>query len=355
MTREAPERDGQMASAARPALVRARERATIKPDELDFSIIELLRRDGRRSSSSVARQLGVAKQTVAKRLDRLLKHDAIRITARVDPVAFGFPIYCGIGVRIKPGSLARVGEQLAAMDHIAWVGSSTGTYDLLADAFLPDTDAVFEFLHERLASMPDIVETREWLVVRSAKYVYLWDGEDEVGSEALRGWTTKPGSRLAPARADDLDRAIIGLLREDGRRPLTDIARRVGVTEVTVASRVDRLLRTGAVQVIAHVNWPAIGFPVDVSLSIKAARGRAEEVGARLRALPSISFAAFTTGDYDIIAEAFLSDDASLFDFLNEQVGAIPGVVATDTCHILHVPKVNYMWEGERISHTALG
>jgi DNA-binding Lrp family transcriptional regulator len=335
-----------------PAPERARESITL--DELDRGIVELLRRDGRRSSSSVARQLGVAKQTVAKHLDRLLKSDAIRIAARVDPVAFGFPLYCGIGVRVRPGSMARVGEQLAAMDHIAWVGLSSGSYDLLADAFLPDTDAVFEFLHERLASMPDIVETREWLVVRSAKYVYLWD-EAANGAGTLRGWTTQPGSLLAPARADDLDCAIIGLLREDGRRPFTDIARRVGVTEVTVASRVDRLVRTGAMRIIAHVNWPVIGFPVDVNLSIKTARGRAEEVGERLQALSSLSFAGYTTGDYDIIAEAFLPDDAGLLAFLSEQVGAIQGVEAIDTCHILHVYKVNYMWEGERISHTALG
>jgi Lrp/AsnC family transcriptional regulator for asnA, asnC and gidA len=185
--------------------------------------------------------------------------------------------------------------------------------------------------------------------------VYLWDEQQANGAEALRGWTTKPGFGLAPARVDDLDRAIIGLLREDGRRPFADIARRVLVTEVTVASRVDRLLSTGAMSIIAHVNWPAIGFPVDVSLSIKAARGRAEEVGARLETLPYISFAGYTTGDYDLIADAFLPDDGSLLDFLNVEIGGIPGIESIESNHILRVSKVNYMWEGERISHTALG
>ncbi len=323
-------------------------------DELDQHIVELLRRDGRRSSASVARQLGVGKQTVTKRLDRLLKRDAIRITARVDPIAFGFPICCSIGVRVRPGSIGRVSDQLAAMDHVAWVGSSTGSFDVLADAFLPDADAIFEFLHQRLAGMADIVETREWLVLRSAKYVYLWDEGRTDGNEALRGWTTRPGSTLEPARVDGLDRAIIGLLRDDGRRPLTDIARRVGVTEATVASRVERLLRTGAMQIIAHVHWPAIGFPVNVNIGIKAARGRVQEVGARIETLPNISFAGYTTGDFDMIAEAFLPDDASLLDFINAQIGGIPGVESSETWHILHVSKVNYMWEGERISHTAL-
>lgn len=327
---------------------------SVEFDDLDWRIVELLRRDGRRSSSSVARQLAVAKQTVTKRLDGLLKRDIIRISARVDPVAFGFPICCSIGVRVKPGSTDVVGARLAAMGNVAWVGASTGSFDVLADAFLPDTDAIFEFLEQQLAGMPDIVETREWLVLRSAKYAYMWYEERPDGHEALRGWTTKPGSKLEPARIDDLDRAIIGLLREDGRRPFTDIARRVGVTEATAASRVDRLLRDGAVRVIAHVNWPAAGFPVNVNVGIKAARGQVQQVGARLATLPNISFAGYTTGDFDIIAEAFLPDDASLLDFLNVEVGGIPGVESAETWHILRVSKVNYMWEGEKISHTAL-
>ncbi|MBM3148187.1 MAG: Lrp/AsnC family transcriptional regulator, partial [Actinobacteria bacterium] len=110
----------------------------------------------------------------------------------------------------------------------------------------------------------------------------------------------------------------------------------------------------GAMRIIAHVNWPVIGFPVNVNVGIKAARGRAEEVGARVETLPYISFAGYTTGDYDIIAEAFLPDDAGLHDFLNVEVGGTPGVESAEAWHILRVYKVNYMWEGERISHTAL-
>lgn len=327
-------------------------------DELDRQIVELLRRDGRRSAASVARSLGVAKQTVAKRLDRLLKRDAIRITARVDPVALGFPLFCSIGVRVKPGAMDRVAEQLAAMDCVAWVGCSTGSFDILADAFLADTDAMFEFLDQRLAEMPDITATREWLVLRSAKYVYLWEDENaaEPGPgdhESVRGWTTKPGSERELVRLDGLDRAIIQLLRQDGRRPLADIARHVNVTEATASSRVDRLLRTGAMLVIAHVNWPAIGYPVHVNVGVKVTRGHVLDVGSRLAAHPNVSYVGYTTGDFDIIADAFLADGASLLQFLNVDVPAIPAVQSSETWHLLSVAKVNYQWEGEKIARTA--
>jgi len=344
--------------------VRAPEAAAgLQLDELDRQIVDSLRRDGRRSAASVARSLGVAKQTVAKRLDRLLKRDAIRITARVDPVALGFPLFCSIGVRVKPGAMHRVAEQLAAIDYVAWASCSTGSFDVLADAFLPDTDAMFEFLDQRLARMPDITATREWLVLRSAKYVYLWEDARErpappslardADHESVRGWTTKPGSARELVRLDDLDRAIVQLLRQDGRRPLADIARRVKVTEATVSSRVERLLRTGAVLVIAHVNWPAIGFPVHVNVGVKVTRGHVLEVGDELAAHPNVSYVGYTTGDFDIIADAFLADSASLLQFLNADLPAIPAVQSTETWHVLSVAKVNYQWEGEKIGRVA--
>ncbi|MFA4964410.1 MAG: Lrp/AsnC family transcriptional regulator [Thermoleophilia bacterium] len=356
--------------------------SAVELDELDWHIIGQLRRDGRRSCSSIARTIGVGKQTVNKRLDRLLRSGAVLITARVDPVALGFPIFCSIGVRVRPGAVQRVGAQLAAMEHVAWVGYSTGVFDLLADAFLPDTDAVFEFLNQRLAGMDEIVNTRAWLVLRSAKYVYMWEsarpeprarggagqvaerasegrpaqprGGARANGPATRGWTTEPGSEIRLVQLDDLDRAIVHLLRQDGRRPFAEVARLTKVTEATVAKRVSRLLDAGAMLVIAHVNWPAIGFPVDVHISIKATRGQVLEVGSRLAALPNVTYVGYTTGDFDIVAEAFLRDTAGLFDFLNVDIAAIPGVESTETCHVLHVEKLNYMWEGEKVGRGPL-
>ena len=346
------------------------ERATdsarrIKLDQLDQQMIEMLHRDGRRSVASLARALGVTNQTVTKRLDRLLSRDAIRITVRVDPVALGFPLFWSVGVRVKPGAANRVAAEFASMDDVAWVGRSTGGFDVMIEVFLPDTDAVFEFLNTRLAEMPDIVATREWLVLRSAKYEYLWES-DGTGPESARstqeaeggdgarepvhGWTTKPGSQRDLVRVDDLDREIIRLLRQDGRRPLADIARRVNVAEGTVASRVERLLRGGAMQVIAHVNWPAIGYPVHVNVGIGITRGQVVQVGERLAAQPNVSYVGYTTGDFDVVAEAFLPDNASLLEFIDADVAAIPAVESIETWHVLQVAKVNYEWEGERIS-----
>jgi Lrp/AsnC family transcriptional regulator for asnA, asnC and gidA len=217
--------------------------------------------------------------------------------------------------------------------------------------------------------MTDIVATREWLVLRSAKYEYLWENDGAAaqgveqseqsangadGCDPVGGWTTKPGSARELVRLDDLDRAMIRLLREDGRRPFADIARRAKVAEGTVASRVERLLRTGAMLVVAHVDWPSIGCPVHVNVGIGVTRGQVVQVGERLAALPNVSYVGYTTGDFDIIAEAFLPDDASLLEFIDNDVAAVPAVESIETWHVLRVDKVNYEWEGERIGRGRL-
>ena len=47
---------------------------------------------------------------------------------------------------------------------------------------------------------------------------------------------------------DDVDRQIISMLREDARRPYTEIAASLGVSEGTVRNRVDQLLEAGIIE-----------------------------------------------------------------------------------------------------------
>ena len=46
---------------------------------------------------------------------------------------------------------------------------------------------------------------------------------------------------------DDLDRRLIGLLRDDARLPSAALARRLGVSRGTVQNRIDRLIASGVV------------------------------------------------------------------------------------------------------------
>jgi Lrp/AsnC family transcriptional regulator, regulator for asnA, asnC and gidA len=150
-------------------------------------------------------------------------------------------------------------------------------------------------------------------------------------------------------KLDDVDRRMLQLLRHDGRMPYAEIARRVGISEPTTRKRVDRLVRKGAIYVVARVNPAAIGFPIDVTVCLKVERGALRRVGAQLVQMENVAYVGYLTGGWDIMIEAFLPDLEGLFDFISEQINAIDGVVSSETWTVLRTEKFNYMWEGENV------
>ena len=148
---------------------------------------------------------------------------------------------------------------------------------------------------------------------------------------------------------DVLDRHIIQLLRYDGRRSYADIARLVKVSEPTVRKRVDRLVHTGAIYVVARVNPAAIGFAIDAMVGIRVKRGTVQIVGTQLAAMDNVAYVGYMTGGFDIFIEVFLPDTEGLFTFLNHDLAAIEEITHAEAWHVLRTEKFSYTWEGETV------
>ena len=147
-------------------------------DELDRHIMKLLRHDGRLTYAQIARTVGVSEPTVRKRIDRLTHAGAIMIMARVNPAPIGFPIDALIGIKAVRGRVKEVGRKLAAMENVAYVAYLAGSFDIIIEAFLPDTEGLFKFLNEDLEAVDGISATETWHVMRTEKFFYNWEGED---------------------------------------------------------------------------------------------------------------------------------------------------------------------------------
>jgi Lrp/AsnC family transcriptional regulator for asnA, asnC and gidA len=146
-------------------------------DDLDRRIMKLLRHDGRLTYAQIARTVGVSEPTVRKRIDRLVQGGAISIMARVNPAPIGFPIDAFIAVRAERGRVMEVGRMLAAMENVAYVAFVAGSFDIIIEAFLPDTEGLFRFLNEDLEAVDGIASTETWHVLRTEKFFYNWEGE----------------------------------------------------------------------------------------------------------------------------------------------------------------------------------
>jgi Lrp/AsnC family transcriptional regulator for asnA, asnC and gidA len=142
---------------------------------------------------------------------------------------------------------------------------------------------------------------------------------------------------------DEVSKAIIGQLQEDGRRPYATIGKAVGLSEAAVRQRVNRLQETGVIQIVAVTDPMQVGFSRSAMVGIEV-DGDMESVADTIAALPEVDYLVITAGSFDILAEIVCEDDDALLQIINRRIRALPGVRRTETFMYLTLRKQIYTW-----------
>lgn len=151
------------------------------------------------------------------------------------------------------------------------------------------------------------------------------------------------GARADGAAVDDLDRRIIAELQVDGRRPYTQIAPVVGLSEAAVRQRVQRLVDAGVVQIVAVTDPRLLGFGRQAMIGLRV-EGDARAVADALAAMPEVEYVVITAGSIDVLAEVVVEDDERLIELLNDKIRVLPGVREVETTMYLRIHKETYQW-----------
>ena len=126
---------------------------------------------------------------------------------------------------------------------------------------------------------------------------------------------------------DSLDKTLIGLLGEDGRRSLADLAPRAGVSRPTAASRLTSLVGDGVLRLAGLVDaFQAKGLTVAL-VGLTVDKHRLDEKVEQIAALPEVTWAAVVTGRYDIMTEVATEVGMNgFYDFLNVSLREVGGI-----------------------------
>jgi Lrp/AsnC family transcriptional regulator for asnA, asnC and gidA len=163
-------------------------------------------------------------------------------------------------------------------------------------------------------------------------------------ARALRRADPPPPANDEPAvLLDATNKAIIEQLQSDGRQAYANIAKAVGLSEAAVRQRVNRLLDSGVMQVVAGTDPLTLGFKRQAMVGIRT-EGDLRAVADRLAGLPEVDYVVLTAGSFDILVELVCSDDDHLLRVLNDQIRSVPGVRETETFVYLKLAKQTYTW-----------
>lgn len=141
---------------------------------------------------------------------------------------------------------------------------------------------------------------------------------------------------------DPVNRAIVRLLQEDGRRSYAEIAKQVGRSEASVRQRVGRLIGSGVIQIVAITDQLQMGYARAAMIGISVA-GDVETVAEKIAGIPQVDYLVATAGGVDLFAEVVAVDDSALYELVGE-IRSIPGVRHTDTYVYFKIHKQTYQW-----------
>ncbi len=143
---------------------------------------------------------------------------------------------------------------------------------------------------------------------------------------------------------DELDLLILSALREDGRMPFTQIAKRAGVAESTIRNRYASLVEQGIVQTISVINPFTIGYRAPALIGIDTEPGEIDTVARALERLPEVSYLVLTLGVYDLVVEVFCQDLEHLTTLIMNEIQKIEGIRKTETLVIGNIYKLSFFW-----------
>ena len=125
---------------------------------------------------------------------------------------------------------------------------------------------------------------------------------------------------------DEIDHAIIDLLRADGRLPYRALARELELTEATVRSRVKRLEESGTMRVVAVTDIEAAGYQMLLAIGVQVEDRSPSDVALDLSKIPEIFSVNVVVGTHDVEI-LLVAEDLDALNALQAKVlSTVPGI-----------------------------
>lgn len=256
-------------------------------DELDRRIVGALLRNGRAPWRLIAKALGEPERSIARRGRRLLDSGLIRIVAHASPAVVDREVL-SLRVTAVPAALAAVADALADMTEITsvWVLSSTNACN--AEAVVPRGDVAA--LIARIGALDGVTAYRADPVLRYHRTAAGWNPDVlDADAQSMLGPVLEHTNLLAaPIRLEPTTTTLLDAMADDGRVTAEDLARRLGVTKVTVGTWLERALDGGQMHIRGVVSPALLGYPVELAVRLRPRLHEIDDVAAALSRLPIV-------------------------------------------------------------------
>lgn len=118
---------------------------------------------------------------------------------------------------------------------------------------------------------------------------------------------------------DWIDVQLVGLLQQDARQSIAELARQLKMSGPSVSERLKRLEEHGAIRgYTPELDWPQWGYSLQAIVRLRPLPGQLKPLQARIVATPQITECDKVTGEDCFIARLLLRDISQLDEILDD-------------------------------------
>ena len=141
---------------------------------------------------------------------------------------------------------------------------------------------------------------------------------------------------------DQLDLMILREMGLDGRRPISDLAKKLGISRVYAGRRLQRLLDQQSTRIVAFTNPLVLGYQTVAIIGIQVLPNEINKAANKLSELPNINLVITTAGRHDIVIWTMFHSPADLSEFLGRELGTVSGIISTEAMIVLEMRKLSF-------------
>lgn len=132
---------------------------------------------------------------------------------------------------------------------------------------------------------------------------------------------------------DGIDKEILRCLMEDARRPILQIAAKIGISGAAIHQRLRKLEQAGVIAGSKFiVNTKTLGYSTVAFVGIYLDKASInQEAVKELKKIPEVLECHYTTGNWSILIKVICRDNEHLMQLLNNNIQPIKGVSRTET------------------------
>ena len=132
---------------------------------------------------------------------------------------------------------------------------------------------------------------------------------------------------------DNTDLKILEILTEDAKKPFTEVAKKVFVSQGTVHVRMNKMEEAGIIEkTTLRINYARLGYDITAFIGIYLEKSALyDQVLAKLKEIPEITNIHYTTGNYSMFIKIHCRDTNHLKEVLHDKMQQVEGIDRTET------------------------